>query len=343
MIGLARVLLAASALCAEDPAGAAAADAATVAATLERAGRWVVSIRVERSKDLPPSPLQPRRVSPEGRTLYQRPAGPVSGLLLDREGHVATSLYNVAGEVTSIEVTLLSGERRPAKLLAKSPQDDLALLKADLGGPVDVEGPTWAAAEGLRAGRIVFALGRAPDAGRLTATRGIVSAVGRNGGRAIQTDADLNYGNTGGPIVDLDGRVVAIACFVGHTYPQWGLNSGVGLGTTAAALLAMLPRLRRGEDVAAFEPGFLGVQCDRERPGEQGARVTRIVDGGAAAKAGIEAGDVLLEIDGESLHDFDHLRRLVFHRRPGDKVRVKVLRGEQVLDVDAVLGGTPRT
>ncbi len=322
---------------------------ASVGALVDRASRWVVAIQVEREKDLPPSPFQPRRISPEGRSAYQRPAGCVSGILLDGEGNVLTSHYNVAGQIKSLRVTLATGATFPAALVAASPQDDAALLRIERGGAsLDVSPPLWAgpanppgSASGPRAGQIIFALGRSPDPERITVTRGIVSAIGRNGGRALQTDAELNYGNSGGPIVDLDGCIVALAGFVGHTQPQWGLNSGVGFGTTAMTILDVLPRLKAGENIVAFRPAFLGIQGDSEKGSVAGTKVVRTVAESAAEKAGLKPGDLILAFDGTEIYDFDHLRRLIFKRKPDDRVRLRVRRGEEILEIEALLGVPP--
>jgi S1-C subfamily serine protease len=318
----------------------------TVRDLVERAARWVVAIQVEREKDLP-SPersvfpgFEGRRGSPVTEAYKKRPDGYASGVLLDG-GRVLTSFYNVAGALKSIHVTLPGGLVLPARLLAKSTGDDLALLQIERSEgelPIPASEPPWADASSARAGRIVLALGRSPDPARVTATRGIVSATGRNGGRAFQTDAELNYGNTGGPIIDLEGRIVAIATFIGHTQLQWGFNSGVGFGTTAATVREVLPRLMEGKDVEAPQPSFLGVQKDPEAPDIEGAKIHRVVDGSGAARAGILPGDVIIEIEGVSLNSFDHLRRIIYGKKPGEKVKLKLRRGSETLDVEPLLG-----
>lgn len=306
---------------------------------VERAGKWVVAIRVERTGDLPTTAPFLGRLPAEMRSYYERPQGWVSGILLDREGHVVTSHYNVAGTVRSIEVRLPSGETFPAKVVSRSVADDIALLqieRPDGATEISAEEPLWGDAATLKAGRIVFAIGRSPDPSRVTATQGIVSGLGRNGGRAIQTDAELNYGNVGGPIVDLEGRIVAIAAFVGHDRPQWGVNSGVGFGTTAAAFLGMLPELERGGDYVAFRIPFLGVREDPAYTGA-GARILAVVDG-PAKDAGIAAGDVIVEFDGRAVESFAALRWRIYEKRIGDKVKIKLQRGGDALEVEAVLG-----
>ncbi len=319
-----------------------AAGPGSVEELVQSVANSVVAIEVERSKDVPPSPFQPKEVSPQGRQAYWRPKGPCSGILLDREGHVLTSHYNVAGELKSVRVILASGASFSAKLLGRCEQDDAALLQleGDLSRlPIDLLELGGADGDaGPRAGQIVFAFGRSPDPRQVTATRGIVSAPARNGGRAIQTDAELNYGNTGGPVVGLDGRIMAMAAFVGHTQPQWGLNSGVGFGVTARALREILPRLKAGESISAFRRGFLGIQFNPEASLGSGAQALKVLPNGAAAKAGVLKDDVIEEIDGVLVYDFDHLRRLIFARKPGDRVLLTVRRGGEILKINAELG-----
>lgn len=310
---------------------------------VERAARWVVAIRVERSKDLP-SPAPALRALPEEmqemRSYYERPVGWVSGVLVDAAGHVVTSEYNVAGEVASIEVRLPSGEARPARVVARSPGDDIALLAVETreGQEIPDDPPVWADTGLIRAGQIVFALGRSPDPSRVTVTRGILSATARNGGRAVQTDAELNYGNVGGPLVDLDGKVVAITGFVGHTRSQWGINSGVGFGTSAAALLEMLPGLRDGRDRVAPKIPFLGVRGARRFVDAPGAKVDEVVADGPASRAGLQGGDLILEFNGIPVESFERLRQRIFRSRIGEAVKLKVRRGEETLELEVTLG-----
>lgn len=314
---------------------------------LRRIDRWVVAIRVERTKDLPlPAPriapqIPERLMPPETRDYFQRPSGYATGVLIDREGHVLTSHYNIAGEVRSIEVVLPGGARRAARKVASAPADDLALLRIEGGEPAAAqdswEDPPWAERAPV-AGRFVLAVGRSPDPRSLTVTEGIVSAAGRNGGRAFQTDAKLNYGNVGGPLVDLDGRFLGIGGFVGHIYPQWGLNSGIGFGTTAATIREVLPSLIAGKDVAVPESPFLGVRAAPDDVDKDGAPILQVLDDSAAARAGLRDGDLIIGVDGERVHTFQQLRRLLYGRKPGEAVKIKVRRGEETLELDVTLG-----
>jgi serine protease Do len=313
----------------------------TLREILDRTQKWVVALEVEREKDAPVPPMMMiGPLSKETQSYYERPAGPVTGVLVDADGHVVTSHYNVAGEVKSVRVTLSDGRKYPAKVRSRSPADDLALLEIERP-PSDPEipfsAPVWADSAALQAGQIIFVLGLSPDPRKPTLTRGIISATGRNGGRAAQIDAELNYGNSGGPVLDLDGAIVGIAGFVGHTRPQWGLNSGIGFATSAATLLATIPRMKAGEDFVAFKSAFLGVQGDRQFLEIPGAKVEKVVNGGPAAKAGLKPGDLIVEFRGTPVENFDQLRRLIFSSKVGETVKIKVRRGEETLELEPTL------
>jgi S1-C subfamily serine protease len=325
-----------------------AAAAATRAGSLEEIVQclrpWVVSVTVEREEDERGifSERRLQRLPDEARVYFQRPAGTTSGLLVGAEGLVLTSRYNVAGKLRSIRVRLPTGAAHPARLVARSTVDDLALLRLEpeAGASISFPGPLpWRESGGLRAGQIVLVVGRASEARELTVTRGIVSAVGRNGGRAFQTDAEINYGNIGGAVIDLEGRLLGVACFVGHTQGQWGINSGIGFAANAGTILKILPRLAAGEDI---ETPFFGVgPPEREEStgsGGGGALVGVVVRESAAAAAGIVPRDVIREFDGVAVADFDHLRRLIFARQVGEAVKLRVARGGEVLELEARIG-----
>ncbi len=321
---------------------------------LKTVDKYVVAIRVKREKDLE-GPEISKELSSEIRSYFTRPDGYVTGLLVDPQGYVLTSSYNVAGTITSIEVVLADGGRYSAKLTATDRMDDLALLQIDRGqidkaqndkdGPLfDDEswrGPVWST-DPPSAGRIVFAVGRSPDPGRLTVTEGIISAAGRNGNRAFQTDAKLNYGNVGGPLVDLEGRIVGIGVLVGHVYHHWGLNSGIGFGTTTATVLEVLPSLKDGKDIESPPKPLLGVELGDQDPQRPGAVIGAVVPDSAAGRAGLMAGDVIVGLGEKKIDSFRHLRRAIFDYRVGDSVTVKIVRGDVSLDFEVTLGARPK-
>ena len=156
----------------------------------------------------------------------------------------------------------------------------------------------------------------------------------------FQTDAALNYGNAGGPIVDLEGRVVGIAAFIGHFYPYWGMNSGIGFGVRADTIRKVLPLLLDGKDVVNLGRPVLGVRRPKttEESEEKGARIGMVAPDSGAAAAGLEDSDVILEFEGVLVEDFSHLRQLIMKREPGETVPIKVRRGDKTLDLRVVLG-----
>jgi serine protease Do len=309
--------------------------------------RWAVAIDVKREDEKPEIshfPAKARaRLRQEVLDYFSRPAGPASGLILDSRGNVLTSYYNVSGVVKSIEVLLPTGERLPARLVAVDKSDDLALVRVeDPPAGLDVPPIPWADPGRIRVGRLVIAIGRSPDPRSPTATMGILSAVGRNGGRVFQTDAKLNYGNVGGPIADLQGSILGLAGFVGHTYPMWGLNSGIGFGTRADTIREVLPRLLAGENIPAPERPFLGVgPSTSPAEGSGGARLGQVEPNSAADRGGLKADDVVLAFDGEKIVDFNDLRKLINRHKPGDTVTIRVKRGTEEIELKVVLARRP--
>jgi S1-C subfamily serine protease len=322
-------------------------ESASLDPAIAGAATWAVAIQVEREEEpaqLPRSLVRSRVPPPQELIDYfRRPSGPATGLLLDDEGNVLTSYYNVSGKVKSIEIVLPSGQRLPARIIARDPSDDLALVRP-IERPAELAVPPvkWGKTNDLRVGKLVIALGRAPDASAPTATFGIVSAVGRNGGRTFQTDAKLNYGNVGGPIADLNGSVVGLAGFVGHTYHLWGLNSGIGFGTTTDTILSVLPRLLKGEDIPLAELAYLGVRMSEQSPsGNRGALVDRVEPKSPAELAGLHSGDVVVTFDGEKVEDFFDLQRRILRHRPGSVVVLKIERGPEEIELRATLTKRP--
>ena len=313
-----------------------------VAAILERAAKWQVALEVERTAE--ERRRRRRAGGSEERDYFRRPDGPVSGVRLGNGPFVLTTHYNVGGRVEAIKVTLADGLSFPAAVIAHSVDDDLALLRYDTGEaeppplPPAVE---WSDSGALRTGQFVFVTGRSPDPRSLTVTRGIISSLKRNGGRVFQTDAEVNYGNVGGLVLDLDGRAVGLAGFVGHTRPQWGVNSGIGFGIKASTIKKVLPTLLEGKDVVPAAVPFLGVGPGEVGFTNRGFRIGIVRPDSSAAKAGIEKDDVLIEFDGRPVDNFNQLRSLIFARMVNDTVKVKVRRGEKTLELDVLLGAQP--
>lgn len=305
----------------------------------ERAGPCVVSILVDREKEEPKRSTGPMGSMMDGGVFKNRPArAPVSGTIVDPDGWILTSHFNVSGKIKGIEVTLADGRVCEGKLKGVNATFDLAIVKIDAK---DLPTISKAPLKDLKTGRFVAALGRAPDRRHLTLNQGIVSAPWRLSGRGIQIDARLNYGNAGGPVVDRDGRLVGIACKVDTKFSgSYGQNSGVGFAITWDKIEEILPDLKNGKIVGEPRRPFLGIQANVESEVE-GVEVQVVQPASAAEKAGMKNGDIIVEFDGKKVKNFDELRAIIGSKAPGDKVKIKVRRGSEEHNLEAELGWAP--
>ena len=325
------------------PAAAGAARDALPREVFETWARRVTALEVERTEDvamrkggfLPQGLDLLRRRQPEA---FTRPKGCVSGVCIDRDGTILTSWYNVAGAVTRLRARDAEGAWFDCVLLASGEVDDMALLRA--------EGGVWEAAEpadrgALEPGGAVFALGRSPDPAALTVTGGIVSASFRNNARFFQHDVAANFGNSGGALVDRAGRFLGITAYVGHVWPEWSLNSGIGLGVRPERIAEALPALREGRNLLAWsELPYLGV---RSRGGDQavGTITVDVQPGSAAAEAGVASGDAIVGIAGTPVNSWGELVAEINRYRAGDKIAVIVLRNGERKLIPVTLASRP--
>jgi S1-C subfamily serine protease len=310
-----------------------------------RAGGSVVALRVERDPEPAPkaAPKPAPRLPglPPGDDVFgRRPKNAwCSGVVVEPDGLILTTHFNVSGRVRSIRVLLADGRELDGRLLGYNGTVDLAAVKVDAENlPVLAKAPV----ERLKAGSPLIALGRAPDGKGLTVNPGIVSAASRLGGKGIQTDAKLNFGNVGGPVVDLDGRLVGISCKVDVKYASSrGQNSGVGFAITHDRLGGILAELKAGRNEAESRRPFLGIEFNAESKVEEGVELRAVTAGGAAERAGLRAGDVITAFDGVKVAHFDDLRGAILRKAPGDKVKVRFIRGEESFEADCELGWAP--
>lgn len=308
----------------------------------DKAAAAVVAIRVDREPEVVPKPSAPpgfrgRFGMPED-VFAKRPSAWCSGLVVEPDGVILTTHFNVSGKVKSMKVLLPDGREVEAKLLGFNGTYDLAALKVEAQGLPVIK---RAKLDDLKTGQALVALGRAPDGKSLTVNPGIISAASRMSGRGIQIDSKLNYGNVGGPVVDLEGRLVAVSCKVDVKYASiYGQNSGVGFAVTHDKFSTLLADLKAGKNEAEVRRPFLGIQYDQKST-KEGVELESVQASGAAEKAGIKAKDVIIEFDGKKITTFDDLRDSILRKSPGDKVKVKVLRGEDEMEFDCTLGWAP--
>lgn len=349
-------LTAAGAAAQESPASSAAEE---LAANLEdlyrtaaqRAAACVVALKVEREPEArrEPAPAAPRTPALPGRpagaedVFARRPSGAwCTGTVVESSGLIVTTFFNVSGRVRSILVRLSDGRELPGTLLGSDATCDLAAIRVDAEAlPV----PERAPLEDLRPGQAVLALGRAPDGRGWTVNPGIVSASSRLAGRALQTDARLNFGNVGGPLVDLRGRLLGITCKV-DTKPgiasTRGQNSGVGFAVAHDRLYGeILAGLRSGRRVEEARRPFLGIEHNAKSSITEGVELAGVQAGSAAERAGLRPGDVIVEFDGKRTQFFEQLKEAILARSPGDRVKVRLRRRGEELELECELGWAP--
>jgi S1-C subfamily serine protease len=269
--------------------------------------------------------------------------GTGSGFLMDGQGHVVTNDHVVeAADKYTIRFGE-DGDPLPAKLIGTDRSTDLAVLEVDPKKiPAETKPLQLSSSADLRPGDTAIAIG-SPFGLSGTVTTGIISALDReiqspNGfpiSGVLQTDAAINPGNSGGPLLDARGRVIGVNSQI-ETGGSTTANTGVGFAVPVDAIKRALPYLQEGKDVPH---AFLGVRSSLAPEG--GAGVETVVGAGPAARAGLRAGDRIVEIAGSPVRDPDDVSAAVNSRRPGDEVRIVVERGGERRTLTVKLGEQP--
>jgi S1-C subfamily serine protease len=263
-----------------------------------------------------------------------------SGFVVDSQGHIVTAAHVIDG-AKSIKVTFSDGVTRTATLAGKDDATDVAVLKVDPSG-LTLHPLTLGSSAALGVGDALVAIG-SPFGYEESVSTGIVSGVDRtiqapNGytvAHAIQTDAALNPGNSGGPILDSSGHVVGIADQIATGGTDQG--SGVGFAVPIDLVAGELNQLEAGKTVSH---AYLGVGTGQST-GTTGALVGSVVAGGPAASAGLKAGDIVTAIDGKKITGSSDLVAAIAGVHPGDQIKLTVHRGSDTLTLTATLGTQP--
>lgn len=275
---------------------------------------------------------------------YQAPGeGPTTGVVLSSDGYVITSTFNFLRKPPIITVVTADGKRHVAKLLGRDETRKLCVLKVDgaSGWPV----PEFAPRENLKVGQWVVAAGIGYGAQEPAISAGIVSATSRISTKAVQTDANLSPANYGGPLVDLDGRVVGICVPLtpqgdnDAAGAEW-YDSGIGFAVPLAGLETVITAMKEGQTLRA---GFLGVQAEPQGDPPAGAIVKEIVPDSPAAKADVKTGDRLVSLEGVEILDPAHLASVIRRYLAGDHVTIVLERGEEHRTIEVELAVRPAT
>lgn len=265
----------------------------------------------------------PRRQGPEQTGLG-------SGVIVSSDGLILTNHHVIEG-ADQIEVALADGRRASARIIGTDPESDLAVLRVKLDGLPAAE---FGTPSNLRVGDAVLAIGNPFGVG-LTVTQGIVSALGRDQLNLtlfedfIQTDAAINPGNSGGALVDTEGRLVGINTAI---YSRDGGNMGIGFAISADLARKVLQDIVKAGKVSR---GFIGVEPQDvneaiaeglKLPKAEGSIVTGLERGGAADRAGIRVGDVLVAVNDKPVRNSSELIQRIAALEPGQQATLTFFR-----------------
>ncbi len=260
-----------------------------------------------------------------------------SGVIVSPDGYLVTN-YHVVKNANEIAVALWDNRVFEARLIGSDPDTDLAVLKIDAQGLSAAE---FADSDTVRSGDVVLAIGN-PFGLSQTVTHGIVSATGRSGldvsaiENFIQTDAPVNEGSSGGALINTLGQVVGINTAMLNKQGAQGINFAIP--ANAARLIMEEIRqhgkvLRGWLGLAMWNPSY---QIRGISKPDHGVLVLGVYDGTPAARAGIQAGDIITAVNGVELRDDRHYRELVASTKPGETIRLQGLHKNQPFAIDLV-------
>jgi serine protease Do len=284
---------------------------------------------------------------PQFRQFRQRPqiehvGG--SGVIISPDGYIVTNNHVVDG---AVDIRVTTSDRRvlAAKLVGADPLTDLAVIKVPGANLASVP---WGDSTQLHPGQTVLAFGN-PLGMRFSVTRGIVSAVnrqnpfstdGRKPGQFIQTDAAINQGNSGGPLVDARGQVIGINTFL---LSPSGAFAGMGFAIPTQIARPTVETLIKDGKVSHsyIGVGVSDVTPDNakffHRDNATGAVITEVQPGAPGAKAGLKVGDVITQVDGQKVEDAGQLQVIIGQKRPGTKVNLELVRDGKTLNSPVTL------
>lgn len=339
-----------------------AMKAASKNAAKATVGLWVVheGETTEAPVDRKTAELQEGPKYPRGRMRAMRervrpPDGCCSGFIVQADGTVITSAFNIAPrtsrkpvrkgrtikiqtvtkKVTKIYAYLPNGKRVAAKVLGKNATYDLAVLK--LQGKPGTKYPFIKLADKTPImGASVALVGRSEPPGDPTLNVGTVSAVDRRSGLCVQMSALINYGNLGGPVVDLAGNVVGMASHLSIN-TNWRQNCGVGFCLRADKINPVLADLKAGKKIKAPQRPTLGITMDLRAENENGIPIKTVATNSAGAKAGLKPGDIITTFNGATVFDGVTLKYAILRSKVGQKVKIGILRGTNRMEIEAVM------
>lgn len=321
----------------------------TLAPMLEKVTPAVVNISVKGKREV-------RQRLPDALRFFFGPNAPHeqvrerpfqglgSGVIIDAENGYVVTNNHVIDDATEILVTLKDGREFDAKVIGTDERSDVALLKIENGK--DLTEIELGQSSNLRVGDFVVAIGNPFGLGQ-TVTSGIVSALGRAGlgieelENFIQTDAAINSGNSGGALVTLDGKLIGINTAI--LGPNGG-NIGIGFAIPSDMMNNLVQQLIEFGEVRRGVLGVRGNDLTHDVaqalniPINRGAFVSQVIPGSAAAEAGLKSGDVITEVNGQTIRSFSELGALVGSIGSGQEIELGVIRDGEEMTINVTLG-----
>lgn len=275
------------------------------------------------------------RKGPE--VMFRRGVGASTGLVVDPNGYIITSTFNFVGKPTDIFVTVPGKPRVVAKVVGNDPTRMLTMLKVDQTGlPVPPAFPK----KDVEVGMWSIALGRTLDTDLThppSINGGIVSAVNRVWGKAIQSDAKISPVNYGGPLCAIDGRVMGVIVPISPTSEgetagfEW-YDVGIGFAVPFEDVMKVVPKLKEGtpEKPVTLHAGLIGITFREADQFSMGCTIDTVMPQTPADKVGLKPGDNIIEAEGKAVFNQAQLLHLLRPKYEGETVSIKVKRGDKV-------------
>lgn len=266
-----------------------------------------------------------------GQTLVG--TGPTTGLVVSKEGYVISSAFNFIQQPTTILVTLPSGDRAAAEIVGRDRARMLVLLRINTEEELTV--PPIVPREEMIVGQWTIAVGRTFDSPHPNLSVGLLSARDRIWGKAIQTDAKISPNNYGGPLIDIQGRVLGVLVPLSPqgqdevAGAEW-YDSGIGFAVPLVDILPHLDKLKRGEEL---QPGVMGINLKGADIYALPAEVAAVQPKSPARDAGLQPGDVIVQAAGEEIVRQAQLRHVIGRHYAGDQVALVVRRDDQQIEM----------
>ncbi len=289
----------------------------------------------------------PQGVREEGFRLAD---GPTTGVIVTNDGLILTSSFNFARNPSIITVTLADGRRLVAELLGRDEIRRLAVLKVEAESELPV--PAWVPRDEMRVGQYAIACGRGiglADNPPFISV-GIISALDRRNGNAVQTDAKVSPINYGGPLLDIDGRILGIlvpkAGSGGALAGAEWYDSGIGFAIYKRDIDEVFDRLVAGDVIEQGKIGIVLVPDDESLvpdflksffPAARGVKIGNVMAGSPAKVADLREGDRVLSVDGQSVGDVEELLRRLSDRAAGESITLQIKRRWRTFDVTLTL------